>query len=157
MNVFYEWAAAWGIPPGALNDLRKRLMAGDEVPLTPGVSEAAVQNQVRLEATRKGGRLWRNNVGALPDARGVPVRYGLANDSAAVNAVIKSSDLIGLMPKIVTAAHIGQTWGVYTARECKDGSWRYAGTEREQAQLRYLTLVSSLGGDAAFCTGEGTL
>lgn len=61
-------------------------------------SEARVQSAVRLEAAQKGYWLGRNNSGALLDQRGVPVRFGLGNESPAVNRVLKSADLIGIGP-----------------------------------------------------------
>lgn len=120
-------------------------------------SEAAQQALVRLEASRKGLVLWRNNVGVLVDERGVPVRFGLANDSAAVNRSIKSADLVGIRPLLITPAHVGSVVGQFVSREVKAEGWRYTGTERERAQLRWAELVLSLGGDAAFATGEGSL
>jgi len=122
-----------------------------------GVSEGAVSSVVRLEAARKGIKLWRNNVGALLDARGVPVRYGLANDSAALNKVLKSSDLIGWRPVLITPAHVGLVIGQTVLRETKRVGWQYSGTDHEKAQLAWLTLGVAGGCDAAFCTGEGTL
>ena len=49
------------------------------------LARAAVQAAVRLEAARMGILLFRNNVGALIDVRGIPVRYGLANESTQIN------------------------------------------------------------------------
>ena len=149
------WAARWGVSPLALVDLR-RTMRADEPPTPPalgGKSEAAAQAWVRLAFTRTGGRAWRNNVGALLDSRGVPVRYGLANDSAQVNAKVKSADLIGIKPVLIGPQHIGHTIGQFWSRECKAPGWTYKATEREVAQLRWAELVTSLGGDAAFSTG----
>ena len=122
-----------------------------------GTSESAVQAAVRLEAARKGVRLFRNNVGALVDSRGVPVRYGLANDSPASNKAIKSADLIGWRTLRIVPEMIGQIIAQFVSRECKAVGWHYTGTDREQAQLAWAQLVAVAGGDAAFCTGEGTL
>lgn len=122
-----------------------------------GISESAVQSVVRLEAARKGVRLFRNNVGVLEDRRGVPVRYGLANDSSAVNKSIKSGDLIGWRTLFITPQMIGQCIAQFVSRECKRVGWHYTGDDREQAQLAWAQLVAIGGGDAAFCTGEGTL
>lgn len=152
------WAIRWGVPLAALKDLENTLgLDGPGAPLTKGESEAAAQAAVRLEGAQKGLRLWRNNVGALVDERGVPVRYGLANDSKKMNELIKSADLIGIRPVYITPAHVGLTLGQFTSREIKEPGWHYTGTEREEAQQRWALLVNSLGGDAGFATGPGTL
>ena len=117
-------------------------------------NEATIQARLRLEWARRGDILWRNNVGALPDPRGVPVRFGLANDSAAVNAHVKSGDLIGIKRVLITPDMVGAVVGVFVSREVKAGGWRYAGTPREVAQQRWIDLVRSLGGDASFITDD---
>ena len=156
--IFAAWAARWHIPPAAMADLQTNLLGLDGTPGSPvGKSEAAVQNQVRLEASRKGGRLWRNNVGAGYSEDGSFMRWGLANDSANVNRVIKSADLIGLRPVRIEQKHVGLVLGQFVSREIKTAGWRYAGTDREVAQLNWATLVNTLGGDARFATSEGTL
>lgn len=157
-DTINEWARTWAIGDAALADLRARLVA--QAPAGPASisgSEARVQSAVRLEAAQKGLILWRNNVGALKDERGVPVRYGLANDSKAVNDEVKSADLIGIRPLIVTPAHVGHVVGQFVSRECKEPGWRYTGTAREVAQLRWAQLVYSMGGDAGFAADVGTL
>lgn len=157
----YKWAIRHHVGIDAINELSILFgLNGDVHTLPPeitGTSEVAVQNAVRLEASRKGVRLWRNNVGALLDARGVPVRYGLANDSKQLNKVIKSGDLIGWRAVHIAREHLGTTIAQFVSRECKPVGWRYTATEHEAAQLAWAQLVTVGGGDAAFCTGEGTL
>lgn len=153
-----QWAIKWGIPYGAVEDLRREFGAISTEPAPRfGESEASVQNRVRLEASRKGLRVWRNNVGACMDQNGNFIRYGLANDSKKMNDIIKSSDLIGIRPVTIRQRHVGQIIGQFVAREVKAANWSYTGTEREEAQLRFLELVVSLGGDAAFANSGGTL
>lgn len=159
MNI-NQWAIKWGVPYQALDDLKRLfgLYGTDTAPCDAApASEAANQNLVRLEMSRVGGRIWRNNVGATYTDEGQFIRYGLANDSQQMNKITKSSDLIGLKPVVVQPYHVGVTLGVFVAREIKPGDWKFTGTEREVAQLNYLELVASLGGDACFATGEGTL
>ena len=55
-------------------------------------SESNIQANIRLAAAQDRVFLMRNNSGALPDSRGRWVRFGLGNDSAAVNDKRKSSD-----------------------------------------------------------------
>lgn len=154
-----QWAIQWAVPYAAVVDLREqmRLNGGDYLDAKSGTSEGAVSSVVRLEASRKGLLLWRNNCGALKDDKGRQVRYGLANTSKAENKVLKSADLIGIRSVLVTQAHIGRTIGQFVSREVKEPGWSYSATEREVAQLAWCNLVLSAGGDASFATGEGTL
>ena len=140
-----QWAADWGIFPAALADLRVRLTSSIAKG-SAGTAEAVVQQAIRLESSRRGMRLWRNNNGACVDNTGRMVRYGLGNDSSKVNKHIKSSDLIGITPVQVA----GRTLGVFTAIEVKRGGWRYKGTAREKAQLAWLELVVAMGGIGKF-------
>jgi len=139
-------------------DLRNRLGV-DHAPL-PGdegtASEALQQSLVRIEAAKKGIWLTRNNVGALLDSRGVPVRYGLANESKKQNEKIKSGDLIGIKPVLIAQQHVGQTIGQFVSREIKKEGWVFCGDAHETAQLSWCNFVISKGGDAAFCTGPGS-
>ena len=121
------------------------------------MNETDAQSTVRLEAAELDVLLWRNNVGVLLDATGRPVRYGLANDSKAMNKKTKSSDLIGLRKVLITPAHVGTIIGQFVAREIKPSGWQYSATDREKAQLNYLNLVVDYGGDASFATERGTL
>lgn len=156
--MLHEWALAWNIPLAAIRDLRARMGMRDTDPSpVTGRSEGAISNAVRLEASRKGMRLWRNNVGVLQDETGRPVRYGLANDSPALNKVVKSADLIGIRPVLIGPEHFGATIGKFVSIECKAEGWRYTGTPREEAQQAWAALVLSLGGEARFVAGEGLL
>ena len=153
-----QWAIKWGVPLAALEDLRHELgQVSTEPAPVEGLSEGAVQNQIRLEASAKGLRLWRNNVGATMDDKGNFIRYGIANDSKQMNNKIKSSDLIGIRPVLITQELVGATLGQFVAREVKEAGWRYSGTPREVAQLAFLNLVLSFGGDARFANSKGTL
>lgn len=148
MTIFEKWAYDWGLTDAALSDLRLRLSAS-----TPGeakTSEAKVQQAIRLKASRKGMRLWRNNNGACVDQGGRSIRYGLANDSKKVNAHIKSSDLIGITPYTIIRADVGRTLGIFTSIEVKRGGWSYKGTPREVSQLAWLELVAAMGGIGKF-------
>ena len=161
-----QWAIRNSVSLQALQEL-KDIFGIDHEPFPSGHSsnragafettEAYTQSLVRLEAARKGLKLWRNNVGALLDTRGVPVRYGLGNDSPAINKVIKSGDLIGWRPLLITDALVGSTVAQFLSRECKRAGWKYTGTEHERAQLKWAEVIVAAGGDAGFCTGEGSL
>lgn len=160
MSTLIQWAIRNGVSNNALAELRGIFGIESPSPLNPSnrdMTEAAVQSRVRLEAAQKGLRLWRNNVGALLDSRGVPVRYGLANDSPQLNKVVKSGDLIGWRPVRITPAHVGTLLAQFVSRECKKPGWKFNGDEHERAQLRWAEAVMADGGDAAFCSGEGTL
>ena len=149
----HDWARKWGLSVECLRDLQITL--GTYTPSlaldAPGVgkSEAWAQSALRIEASRKGVKLFRNNVGALADKTGRFVRYGLANDSAAQNEILKSGDLIGLRPTLIA----GHVYGIFVSREMKAPGWQYTGTDREVAQLNWINLINSCGGDAAFATG----
>ena len=113
-------------------------------------SEATVMQLVRLEASRRGARVFRNNNGAAVDKDGRHIRYGLGNESKQINQVIKSSDLIGITPVVITQEMVGKTVGVFTAIEVKRSSWKYTGTEREKAQKAFIDIIKNLGGFAQF-------
>ena len=136
-----EWAARHNITPAALADLRATLIGVPSAPSDATGSEAAVLNAVRIEASRRGWRLWRNNVGA-GKIDGQFLRWGLANESSAMNTMVKSADLIGLTDT-----------GRFVSLECKRPGWHYTGTPREVAQLRWIEIVTALGGIAKFTTG----
>jgi len=153
-----EWAIKWSIPSAALAELSSLPIPGDMLAHgAAGISEAAVSQRVRLAAAHKGIRLWRNNVGAVTTEDGRHIRFGLANDSAKMNKVLKSSDLIGITPHVVKTSDIGRTLGIFTSLEVKHEGWRYTGTEREEAQRTWLQAITNLGGVASFATEPGII
>ena len=157
MKPLHDWAMRHHVGLDALRELDTILTGAYAAPRTIEGSESAVSAQVRLEASRKGVLLFRNNVGVLPDANGRPVRYGLANESAEQNKAIKSADLIGIRPVLIEPRHVGHTIGQFVSREVKKGGWVYTGKGREAAQMNWVKAIVARGGDACFCSGEGTL
>jgi hypothetical protein len=95
--------------------------------------ERRIQAEIQLAAGNGPARLWRNNVGALRDAQGQLVRYGLCPGS---------SDLIGFRTITITPDMVGQRVAVFTAVEVKDQA---RATEQQQAFIR---LVQQAGGMA---------
>jgi hypothetical protein len=96
------------------------------------MTEADIQQAVRLRCAALGWHMWRNNVGVLVDTSGRPLRYGLANDSKAVNSVLKSGDLIGW-----------DNTGRFVSIECKAPNGR-----AHPAQIAWRDLVLAGGGRA---------
>jgi hypothetical protein len=94
--------------------------------------ERRIQAEIQL-AAGNGARLWRNNVGALRDAQGQLVRYGLCPGS---------SDLIGFRTITITPDMVGQRVAVFSAVEVKD---KARPTEQQHAFIR---LVEQAGGMA---------
>jgi hypothetical protein len=150
------WAMKHHVSVEALAELRE-LVAPAAAAAPQASGEAWAQSAIRLEAPTKECRLFRNNVGALEDAEGRQVRFGLANDSPQINKRLKSSDLVGWRRVVITPDMVGKLIAQFLCREVKRPGWNYAGTDREEAQLTWITLVNSEGGDAAFTTGPGSL
>jgi hypothetical protein len=105
-------------------------------------TEAPAQSRVVLRAFQLGFTLWRNNSGVSFENSDRPVRYGLGNDSAKLNHVWKSADLIGVGPG-----------GRFLAVEMKRPGWKFSPkNEREVAQAAFINDVNRHGGIAFFCT-----
>lgn len=151
------WAVRHHVSEQALRELAD-LLGAVALPATRSDrSEAHAQSRVRLAAPSLGFRLFRNNVGVLRDKRDVPVRFGLANDSKALNDRIKSGDLIGWRRLMIEPAHVGQVVAQFVSVECKAEGWTYRGDDHEQAQMRWGALVAADGGFARFATGPESL
>ena len=96
-----------------------------------GSNEAAVQNRIRLALSRGATRLFRNNTGALKDATGRLVHFGLCKGS---------SDLIGWKTVVITPEMVGEKVAVFCALEIKDKG------KATTMQRRFITVVQEAGG-----------
>jgi hypothetical protein len=103
----------------------------------PNPSEQEIQQRIRLELSRGPVRLWRNNTGALRDARGQLIRFGLCEGS---------SDLIGYRSVEVTADMVGQRLAVLVAIEVKAPNGRV--TPAQTAFLEHLSGAGAMAGIA---------
>ena len=144
MQQITAWSQRWGLPSACLQELMAIMGVAAGAPPPPATgqpgSEAGIQAAVRLAAARQGILLWRNNVGVAMGENGVPIRFGLCNDSKQLNAICKSSDLIGIGPD-----------GRFHAYECKKNDWKYRDSDqRAKSQLAFIKLVLSRGGVAKF-------
>lgn len=134
-----------------------------------GKSEAWAQQQIRFKVARMGGLLWRNNVGATKaktihhcprchfdfEQRNQPVRYGLCNESVQQNDAIKSADLIGVMPVLITPEMVGTKIGQFISVEAKRPDWTYNPNDpHTAAQAAWAALVLRYYGYAAFSRGD---
>lgn len=126
-------------------------------------SEAAIQAEIRLTASKLGATLWRNNNGAVTTDDGRHIRFGLGNDSKRINTEFKSPDLVGITPLLICPQHVGRIMGIFTGIEDKRGGWTYnvralpkdqltEREQREQAQWKFLQLIQNKGGFATFAT-----
>lgn len=99
-------------------------------------AETDIQQRIRLAlGTRSDLRLFRNQVGQLPDPRtGRPVQFGLARGSA---------DLIGWRSVVITPEMVGQRVAVFTSLEVKTPTGRLT-----PAQQAWLGTVHNAGGIA---------
>jgi hypothetical protein len=112
--------------------------------------EKSLQDEVKKYYESLGYVLWRNNVGALKTPYGGFLRFGLANESQKMNAALKSSDLVGIKPLLITQDHVGQLLGQFVAFEIKKPGWKFRETPKELAQKRFIDLVNEHGGYAQF-------
>ena len=99
-------------------------------------AETKIQQEIRLGlGTRDDVRLFRNQVGQLPDPRtGRPVQFGLAKGSA---------DLVGWKTVEVTPDMIGDRIAVFTSLEIKTPKGRPTAT-----QQAWMQAVENAGGIA---------
>jgi hypothetical protein len=99
------------------------------------MSEAAVLQRIRLDLGREPAlRLFRHNQGALRDATGRVVRFGLHRGCP---------DLIGWRSIVITPEHVGRTLALFVGIEVKAPNGRHPVTP-EQAQ--FISAITQAGG-----------
>lgn len=152
MATLFDWANKHGIGQAALTELIHVLD-----PPSTGIdsgkhgSEAAVQADIRVFASRRGCALWRNNSGSLQDATGRWVRFGVGNDSKRINEVWKSPDLVGINPVRIEPQHVGSIIGQFWGVEVKEPGWKFhPNNAHETAQKNCLQTINALGGRGQF-------
>lgn len=79
-------------------------------------SETKIEQDIVLAASEDGNRLFRNNVGAYKDKRGMWIKYGVGG--------VGGSDEIGWTSVIITPEMVGRTVAVFTAIEVKSETGR---------------------------------
>lgn len=100
------------------------------------MTESATLAAIRIAlGTTPGLRLFRNQTGALRDASGRLVTFGLVKGGA---------DLIGYRTVTVTQEMVGKPIAIFAAIEVKTASGRVA-----PSQQHFLDVVSAAGGIAA--------
>jgi len=100
------------------------------------MSEAAIQQKIRLELSKAGAVIFRNNCGAYKDPKtGRFIQYGVGNPGG--------SDLIGWTPVVITPDMVGRKVAVFTACEVKT-----AGGRATEHQLNFIAQVLKAGGMA---------
>ena len=114
-------------------------------------SEQSIQQHIRLACSKGLTRLFRNNVGRLPDPRtGRWVEFGVGGKGA--------GDLLGWTTRTITSDMVGQPVAVFTSIEVKSASGRLRPEQRQ-----WLEAVQAAGGiagvarsvdDAARLTGD---
>ena len=166
--MYEEWLRRYPEAAQALTQVTAMCKPGESDGERAYDDEAGAQQNARFAIGRAGGLVWRNNVGATPakvdahcpkchfhfEIKQRIIRYGLCNDSPQLNAIFKSSDLIGVMPRLITQQMVGSTIGQFIAVEVKTPDWVYKNKGREVQQQAFLTLVANKGGNAQFSTGE---
>ena len=100
------------------------------------MSEAAIQQQVRLALSAAGSVAFRNNCGAYQDPKtGRLIRYGVGSPGG--------SDLLGWTPMVVTQEMVGTIVPIFTAVEVKSPTGRPT-----PHQLNFIAQVLRAGGYA---------
>ena len=119
------------------------------------MSEAAIQQQIRLALSKAGVVAFRNNVAqAWVGQQVIKLQNGdvLIKNARPLHAglCVGSSDLIGWTPVTVTPDMVGKTVAIFTACEVKAPNGRAT-----EAQLNFISQVLKAGGFAGIARSPG--
>ncbi len=104
------------------------------------MTETILLNRIRKETSRRGARLFRNNIGVATYPSGAKVVYGLHPGS---------SDLIGWKTVTITPDMVGENIAVFTSIECKSPGWKPQASDKTwPGQKKWLRAVRDAGGIA---------
>lgn len=124
--------------------------------------EGEASKIARIRASELGMRLFRNNTGVLKNQDGIPVRYGLGNESQKLVKERTFGDYVGITPIVITPEMVGSTVGVFSMLEMKAPDTLVSTIKkannhpqsREAAQFRAIKHIRELGGMAWFASCE---
>lgn len=135
--------------------------------------EAPVLQRVRLEASKLGYRLFRNNRGLFYTIDGVKglIAAVMRGDLNSARNIIKnylrlvqagldangSSDLIGFAPVVITPAMVGKTIAVFMCAEVKKPEWKSPTGKTEKEQENFIRFINSQGGIGFFINNSQDL
>ena len=111
------------------------------------MKEAAIQKDVRLRFSElRAGVLLRYQVGLFYSPDGTPVKIGETG----------VSDLIGIIPHVITPEDVGRTVGVFVAAETKQV--RDSTTKaRKESQGNFMSMVKRFGGISGIVRSVGDI
>lgn len=102
------------------------------------MKEINIQRLIQLELSNAGVLTFRNNIGQYKTQEGYIIRYGVGNPGG--------SDLIGIVPTVITSDMVNKTIGVFAAIEVKTPTGRPT-----KEQLNFIEVIKSNGGIAGIC------
>lgn len=148
-NPFKEWQEQYPEAAAAL----LAVATPTELDHNDSLTETAVQANCRLHASSYNMFLGRNNSGAYnpkkPPSPGT--RWGWCNDSAKLNKVFKTPDLIGWKTIIITPDMVGTQIAQFVGAEVKKPGWALTPSDaRGHAQASCGNKIIAAGGLFAF-------
>ena len=102
------------------------------------MKEINIQRLIQIELSNAGVLTFRNNCGQYKTDQGYVIRYGVGNPGG--------SDLIGIVPTVITEDMVNKTLGVFAAIEVKTPTGKAS-----KDQLNFIDVILQNGGIAGIC------